>query len=833
MNIGHKLPAWGKSAQENKHHLAHHCADVAAVMVALLSRSTYRRRAEAACGHPLTDAQIACLAALAFLHDIGKLAPGFQAKGRPEIANVEHRGHLEAGWLWTRSNRQGALAGAITYLANFPKIDLWLTVIFAHHGRPTACPTAGLVASAYFLHPSYDWEAEETVIGQALVAWFPEIRSHIPPDPTPVFSHFFAGLLTLADWIGSDRDAFPFEPDFYTDYWLTARRQANERIAALGLTAAGLYLKGEPSWGLVSAHPAPRAAQSAAANIPSTERLLLLEAETGSGKTEAALWRFAALVAAGEVDALYFAVPTRAAARQLFRRVNETMQRMFVNPPEAVLAIPGQAMAGEAALQKLPDFSVLWDDQQRRPARWAAEHSARFLAARIAVGTVDQITLGALQVKFAHLRGATLSRSLLVIDEVHASDAYMTEVQHAMVSDHLRLGGHVILMSATLGAKARRKWLGQADASFEADIAVPYPAVWTRRGPAAIPTDENARKDVHVGVARGWSGAEAAALARRSAEKDARVLVIRNTVDMAQATFLACRDAAPNLLLDVDGTPTLHHGRFAAEDRARLDRAVERCIGKDSPLGGRIVIGSQTLEQSLDLCADLLITDLCPMDVLLQRIGRLHRHRRARPAGFEAARVIVLTPKGGLDPLTRRPENGLGANPDGPSFGGIYVDVPGLAATLAEIETRPLWQIPAMNRGLVEAATHPEAVDRAASANGWQDYHQRVVGRSLAHARAAGLVLLDREKPIAMFPTEDAIRTRLGEEGVVLTLPTGTIGAFGQPIRTLALPAHWSRGLSGDEVSTVIAGMPLNIELGGLSMTYGPEGLTREGSTKS
>ncbi|WP_243641956.1 CRISPR-associated helicase Cas3' [Rhodovulum steppense] len=600
-------------------------------------------------------------------------------------------------------------------------------------------------------------------------------------------------------------------------------------MAAIGLAGGSLRLCGAPGWALISDHPSPRPAQQAVGSVPATERLVLLEAETGSGKTEAALWRFATLLAAEEVDALYFAVPTRAAARQLHRRVNTALKRMFDAAPEAVLAVPGQLLAGEAAGRRLPGFEVLWDDTASRPARWAAEHAARYLAAQVAVGTVDQVALGGLRVKYAHLRGSALSRALLVIDEVHASDAYMTEVQLAMVRSHLALGGHAMLMSATLGAAARRRWLSEASADLAADTARPYPAVWTSRGPQAVAPDRDSGKAVHVEAHRGWTGDEAARLALEAADRGARVLVIRNTVIRAQETFAACHAARPDLLLAVEGQPTLHHSRFAAEDRALLDIAVEDAIGKDSPIGGRIVIGTQTLEQSLDLCADLLIADLCPMDVLLQRIGRLHRHRRPRPPGFEAARAIVLCPPDGLDPLTRTAENGLGAYANGPSLSGVYVDVPGLAATLAEIEARPVWKIPAMNRALVEAATHPEALDRIAAAQGWQPYRQRVTGKALAEMGAAGLVLLDRTAPLPRsFPDDERIRTRLGEDGVILTLPEGTRGAFGTPITRLALPAHWSRGLTGEEEVQIDPGPPIRVTVSDRVMVYGPAGLMQE-----
>lgn len=727
--------------------------------------------------------------------------------------------------------RQDALAGAVTHLSRWPNLYEWLAVLLAHHGRPFPEPDGGVAAQAFPVLSTYDWQREEAKIGTALTAWFPEIEVASVPEPVPRFLHFFCGLLNLADWIASDRRAFPFEPEFRLDYWRLAQKRACNRVEEIGL-ARSPSLKGAPSWGLISSHEGPREAQKAVGALPVDERLILLEAETGSGKTEAALWRFATLLAAGEVDALFFAVPTRAAARQLHQRVNDALHRMFDAPPEAVLAIPGQAVAGEAKGARLPDFRVLWDDGTAAPQRWAAEHSARYMAARVAVGTVDQVALGGLQVKFAHLRGASLSRALLVVDEVHASDPYMTETQRSMVQAHLDLGGHALLMSATLGAVARRRWRNEASADLTRDGALPYPAVWTSRGLQQVHADPDRGKAVQVLAHSGWTGATAAELAVEAAGQGARVLVIRNTVVRAQETFSACAGATDGMLLSVEGIPTLHHSRFAAEDRALLDRAVERAIGKESTLGGRIVIGTQTLEQSLDLCADFLITDLCPIDVLLQRIGRLHRHLRPRPEGFAQARAIVLCPEGGLDPLTRRAENGLGAYPSGPSLSGVYVDVPGLQATMDQIVAQPVWHIPAMNRTLVEAATHPQALEPLAAAHGWTAYRQRVVGKALAEMRTAGLVTLDRTLPfldhngrVRCFPDDEAIRTRLGEDGVIMTLPEGTIGAFGALVHHLALPAHWSHGLTGEEPVQIDPGPPIRVTVSDRVMRYGPMGL--------
>lgn len=828
--------AWGKLPRDGErpsfHHLAHHSADVAFVFCALLRQPHFRRCAEAALGAPLADAQIDCLAALVFLHDIGKLAPVFQAKGWPDQHGLQPRGHLTCGWLWLscKTMDRVPLDGALAHMQAWPGAWEWFRVMFAHHGKPIKEPPDTELRDAFRAVPGYDWQAQEALMGQALQAWFPAIRQHAPPPPTPRFAHFICGLVALADWVGSDRRGFGFVGAFDMKYDALARERAERWLGEIGLGSGGHRLRGQDIWALLAPeYPAPRPAQAVVGGLDPGERLVILEAETGAGKTEAALWRYAALQEAGAVDALYFAVPTRAAARQLHARVTRAAERLFDPAPEPVLAIPGQRVAGAATGTALPDFETRWDDDDPAPARWAAEHATRFLAARMAVGTVDQVMMAGLTVKHAHLRGSALSRALLVIDEVHASDAYMTKVQCSLARAHLDLGGHVMLMSATLGAAARAKWRGEDLPPLAAARAQPYPAVWTATDCVPV-TETGTGKEVAIAAQPGWSGPDAAAAALVAARAGARVLVIRNTVDRARETWAMVAEQAPELLLSVNGVPTLHHSRFAAEDRALLDRAVEDALGREGRGGGCIVIGTQTLEQSLDIDADYLITDLCPMDVLLQRIGRLHRHARPRPSGFVAARVLVLTPPDGLEPLLRHPENGLGAGDYGASLSGVYVNVPGLAATLEQIEAQALWRIPAMNRALVEAATHPEALERLAAARGWEWFWQSVTGTTRAQQNAAEHAILNRDAELPKeFKEDEFIRTRLGDAGARLRLPDGVIGPFGAPIRTLTLPPHWSHGLKGDEeVENIVADKGLIfLDISGDRYEYFASGLAK------
>ena len=840
------LPAWGKTdgPDGSSHHLAHHSMDVAAVFQRLLDLPLFRDRAEKAMGRRLSRPTIARLGVVVFLHDIGKLHPGFQAKGWPHGHwRQPLRGHvaeslafLELAWR-TPDHPFHNLTKVISKWGE--DVSPFILASFSHHGRPIAEGTSASLQDWPTL-PHYSWRSESALMAEALRGWFPDafIDDEALPDQ-PRFVHFFAGLAALADWVGSYREFFQFISGFDLDYDQEAHGRAARALAAIGLDVGTLPRRPTPSFLDISGFQQPNPAQAVVGQLGSDEQLVILEAETGSGKTEAALWRFAQLFSAGRVEGLYFAVPTRAAARQLHNRVSAAMKRLFGSQaPETVLAIPGMLKAGEASGRRLPEWKVLWEDKKDSvPARWAAEHATRFLAATVAVGTVDQAMLAGLMVKHAHLRGSSLSRSLLVIDEVHASDAYMTGVLAHLLKAHLAIGGYALLMSATLGSRARVRWTGESQPNYEQAVATAYPAVWSGGNPTPRKTGPGGRtKAVQVEL-DDMAPPRAAELAVEAAKKGARVLVIRNTVNAAVETWREAQDRSGGAkLLQVAGAPALHHGRFAAEDRALLDGAVETALDPKAnrPRQGVVVIGTQTLEQSLDIDADLLITDLCPMDVLLQRIGRLHRHTLLRPDGFRVAKAVIMTPEGGLDRLTAPAfENGLGGWEDkGGGFQGIYRDLAVLELTRRLIEAQPHWDIPAMNRRLVEGAMHPERIASLIEEKGaaWENYDRKLGGVTAAEAGFAQLQWLERDNRYGEpFPNSDErIITRLGEEGVVLALDPSPLGPFGTKISRIALPARLSQGISRTDLETVEA-IPtaegLNFQVGERRFTYTREGL--------
>ena len=848
---------------ESIHLLEHHLADVGACFEALLEQPTIRQRLAHSGGlDSLDDATIARLSLFAALHDIGKVNIGFQTQvwreedyppGQRKPSRAGHtldlapvlNGDDEETYKWF-FEALGWWDEAISWDSDDGKAVCGIFIAaLSHHGRPLQLEGTHS-RNTRIWQPYGRMSPEESVrrIGYFARRWFPSaFNPAAPPLPSaPAFQHHFLGLCNLADWIGSDEQWFPYYSDPDDDYISAARQKARRAIAEIGLNISNQRETPPdafPSFRSLFDFSSPNAIQQETQETHLEAPLVIIESETGSGKTEAALWRFARMYHARLVDGLYFALPTRAAASQIHGRVKSFVARMFPdgNFPEPVLAIPGYLRAGDAAGRHLPDYEVWWDNHAADGRRWAAESPKRFLSAQIAVGTIDQAMLGALKVKNAHLRSSSLARNLLVVDEVHASDVYMSEVLKRLLEAHANAGGYALLMSATLGSSARQRWLrrgGRYDSgpSLNEAIAAPYPAVSVQSpdGESIADAGENGQdKAVHIAAIPEMSDfAAVAGRALTAARAGAKALVIRNTVGHAVSTQQALQELAgpgdAGLLFAVKGTPSLHHGRFAAADRELLDQRVEELLGKGRPPGGCVVIGTQTLEQSLDIDADLLITDLCPADVLLQRIGRLHRHRgNVRPADYAQPSCIVLTPlDNDLAPLLKRGQNPNGLGPHGYVYHSLQI----LEATRRLIASHSQWRIPEMNRELVERATHKEALDAITQEMGdvWRKHANETEGDYFAETGIANISTINFHKSFyadnkdILFPSdEERIRTRLGDDRIDLHFASPPASPLDQSrtIDRIAAPSRW---LGSQEIPGTVQPTPVD---GGFEFSVG------------
>jgi CRISPR-associated endonuclease/helicase Cas3 len=858
--LGSPTTFWGKLRRADTgevvewHPLIAHSADVAAVCEALLTRTLLGARLAHVAGRvALDDATVARLCFLAALHDLGKLNHGFQAKALPLAAKVERRGHV--GDALSLFNVQGRDGDLVALQRCLPLLDfaVWggeevtcrlLFAALGHHGRPGNVDAARFERDVWRRRGDRDPADGLARLVAAARAWFPRasFSRSVQLPAEPAFQHAFAGLVTLADWIGSDAstDAFRYQSeDDPHDRMPFARERAARVVATLGLDAtAARNSLGEHAPAFQSVWPfAPCSAQQAVLDLdaqPGAGTLTLLESETGSGKTEAALAHYLRLFHAGRVDGLYFALPTRTAATQIHRRVVAAVEKAFpaeTSRPAVVLAVPGYLRVdGVEGQRALTGFDVLWNDDRLRAERhrgWAAEHPKRYLAGAVVVGTIDQALLSTLQIDHAHLRSTALLRHLLVVDEVHASDAYGTRLLQDVLGAQLAAGGHALLLSATLGTAARARLFTPQNKPrlspppLAEAVLAPYPALVTRAETDAIPTSRvievpATSKRVTADV-QPWADdpSSIVSAALEAARVGARVLILRNTVSDCVATQVALEAAAGDreraLLFQCGGVPAPHHARFARADRTALDVAIDEGFGKGRERSlGIVAVATQTVQQSLDLDADLLLTDLCPMDVLLQRIGRLHRHStRLRPAGYGEPRVVVLVPaERDLGLLIRPKGEARGKH----GFGTVYDDLRILEATWHLLGTEPVLEIPAMNRRLVELTTHPEALSEVVTKRGgaWLAHQIKVEGVNLADRGLAGLNVIRRDQPLgevsACFPDKQVedrrISTRLGEGDRRLVFEQPFKSALGNEVRELNVQAWLADGVASDGAAT-------------------------------
>lgn len=829
--------AWAKLKREHGQHgdviawhsVIDHSADVAACAQAMLEHSVLRHRLGRLTGQgELTDVHVARLCVLIALHDAGKCSHDFQdkawgKKGGSHLTPVldalcpEH--DVMPGYRDTMDAVYETL-GMLTYQGWCAPDDMTLQVgatdllmfsVVSHHGKPVK-PSKSIKS-----HTS--WTQRETrdplkglsELVERAHGWFPE--AFTPANAmhlTPTFHHAFNGLVTLADWMGSNEAFFPFGEDPHEDRMAWARARARHMLGVMDFDARvqkeDLGRRDHVGFETISTFdPRPIQAITQAVELEKEGSLWILEAETGSGKTEAALAHFMRLLAQDLVDGLYFALPTRTAATQLHSRVLDAVRQAFPDPdhqPPVTLAVPGYIQTDDRSGLRQAAFEVLWDeDDHNRPDRrtyrgWASETPKRFLAGSVVVGTIDQVLMSTLMVKHSHMRATALLRHLLVVDEVHASDVYMGELLEQALAFHLSAGGHALLMSATLGSSMRARFYDHPIPAFDQAIDVPYPALHTAHDTHALDSAQQAsildkRVRVHLHALMNEHDATAAKIAQHA--QTGRVLVIRNTVTDCVATQQALEAHQDTTdLFCVNKTLTVHHARFAKEDRVRLDRAVEQVLGKRAQCERVALVATQTVEQSLDIDADVLWTDLCPMDVLLQRIGRLHRHTTRDPhrhPTHATPTVHVLVPKESLEALVGKGKHGLGS---------VYPNLMILEATLRQLKsleaTSAPMAIPSMNRRLVEEATHPERLATIrASSDAWARHEQLIEGTAVADMSTASMSIVHRTETFATtetFPDDRLLRTRLGDPGFDVALEHAVEGPFGDPVQRFCIPSH-------------------------------------------
>lgn len=679
---------WAKLRLPEWHPLLMHLADVGAVAEALLrapsvlaDRLANALNADGA----LSEEVRGIVVYMALLHDIGKLHHGFQRRRENAVPPSEWGGHVRP--LLNSRGKVRELRRRLEEIERRSGGREAFDSAICHHGTPYIEDTTKPSAPAQAC-----WHASagrDPLAELARIELYARRWSGVAESPsvawTPAALHLLAGIITLADWIGSSEEVFRYRSDSYVDpdgYWEGARNRAAEACRGIGTLVSPIRVS-EGSQLLEDLFPKTFPAHTptilqhmlASMQLPAPGTRLLIESDTGSGKTEAALTLYARLRAEGQVAGLFFALPTRATASAMHKRVVEACQLLYPgSEPIVALAVGGQRNTPERAALAGADPDV----RETGPlAHWTSKSHRHAMAGEIVVGTVDQALLACLPARHAHIRLAGLSRLMLVVDEVHSFDRYMSKLLQSLTEMLTTLfGSTVLFMSATLSHGVRAQ-LGRPALSWEPDDEAdvtretasgrPYPSLSSKsRGDQSwcevgLSADTERRRQFHwemVGEAEGLQAAVAAA------NQGARVLIVRNTVQDVRATVDALNvEGAGHLIWRPQrhGAPVPYHSRYTVLDRLTLDREVLSDFGPGSTATGVILVATSVVGQSIDVDFDLLITDLCPVDLLIQRLGRVHRHSRSQRHGQGVPKALVIEPEIPLDVLVGRPNSRLGA----------------------------------------------------------------------------------------------------------------------------------------------------------------------------
>lgn len=583
-------------------------------------------------------------------HDIGKITPGFLRKC--PLSRF-------AAMVGIQDCEKDHALMSQAFLASLPEMQdergiplAWSHGAGGHHGSyPTGKVRNNLGKRSGPIENDLVWpnELRRELLAE-LLGLFGALPREVVGEGSRV--HWLTGFVTFCDWIGSNADWFPLYPEASLRNQVTPELARAEAVTALNLigwhrraVAPGLGFARMFSDSETSGF-APRPLQETLISLADQAGLYLVEAPMGMGKTEAALAVAYRRWTEGDERGLYFALPTQLTSNRIHQRVTRFLDRVIDDDAVQTLAHKNAWLRDDRVRSFSPaTTSGPAESDATEACRWFTS-SRKPLLAPFGTGTIDQALMSCIGAKHSALRLFALSGKVVVIDEVHSYDPYTSALVDQMIRWLLEVGSTVIVLSATLTAERRRAMIEKAGATEPFPPPSDYPLITKVIGDAVThhPVHDPDLQQTTVHLAQ-WDATDPGLIEdiARAAEAGACVLVIRNTVALAQETFRAIKSA-----LHGDAIPVgLLHSRFPHFRREENEGNWMECLGKDSTLrpSGCVLVATQVVEQSVDIDADLLVTDLAPSDLLLQRLGRLHRHRRPRPAGFESATCWILQPE--------------------------------------------------------------------------------------------------------------------------------------------------------------------------------------------
>ena len=665
--------------------VVHHLLDVAAVALQWQFLHRPRLVREADLIGCLPDDLARMNAFLVGLHDVGKISRGFQSKVEylwPDrvlgpLSRKRWGGdrvHWRSTALLLRDDGIETELSRLLPSLTSDHLSQIIAAVAGHHGCPPDFEETNARKNA--ARRSKGIGIECVRVAHAAVTLIRDIVSCTPLNEMDSYvsasrwSWRLSGLTTFADWVGSAlsfRDcSMPFDA-----YWESVQREARGELLRRGL---GRYQPVERlTYNDFTDHGGmPRPVQQWAASdlVPIVDgpQLFIIEDTTGSGKTEAAFMLSWRLIDAGKGEGLYLALPTMATTNAMYGRLLTIYQRLFVESDRSNVSL---VLAHGKSKQSDHFLAIVRSSDRENGVggskeeneesveamcnEWLADDRRKGFLAPVAAGTIDQVFLTVLPKKHLTLRQYGLAGRILIVDEAHCFDSYMMEEMTELLKFLASQGVSVIVLSATLSMGKRQEMvnafsvgLGCGDPDVQdtvQDTAYPLVTSVSRDGVAEYRAGFDTKLGRRVPVERLSSRDAAQVEALSAAAQGASVLVFCNAVDEAINTYEAYK-------MDMEDPSRIHlfHARFTQGDRQSIEQDVLDRFGRDggaADRAGHILVATQVAEQSLDLDFDLVISDLAPVDMLIQRAGRLWRHLDKRPAcsrPIAGPRMLVVSP---------------------------------------------------------------------------------------------------------------------------------------------------------------------------------------------
>lgn len=561
------------------------------------------------------------VATLAALHDVGKISTGFQAKCPAwlELAGWADTA-LRERWREQSESDHAKVSQHFLERAMKPSgTHAWAVAAGVHHGRIFGRS----IRQMNVIQEREEWEkvAREALFAE-LTAIFGPLPSAAPKEDLAAL-WCAAGLISVADWIGSNEQFFPVDRGLTLEQ---SRKAAERALNQIHWTGAAVLPR---DFGQLFGGYAPLPLQAALHEHCQQPGLFIVEGPMGCGKTEAALWAAHRLMESGSNEGLYFALPTQVTSNRIHQRVRPFLQAALADASTFRLAHGASWLEGDQTLVLHPstrDDSNA-GDHVREGRSWFAS-SKHAMLARFGVGTVDQALQGVVAVKHFFVRRFGLAGKVVILDEVHSYDVYTGTLITQLIKELLALRCSVIILSATLTKARRQELVAAAGGQAETSVSLSYPLVTVAREGAPVlevPVKSPASRQLKLKTTA-LTEDEILKECIDRAESGQHVLYLRNTVAEVQETCRKATGCVRDTLVEV---ATLH-SRFPFFRRQELEHVwLERLGKRRSDEGkGSLLIATQVVEQSVDIDLDFIVSDLAPTDMLLQRMGRLWRHER-------------------------------------------------------------------------------------------------------------------------------------------------------------------------------------------------------------